>query len=155
MSAAGALAMAGAAGVIVTLYGADLVLEAVTAPPPAVLDGLARHKSGIVALLRHSRPLPPSLPGISDRIWAGIAANLHCFEAEHGAEAAALGWNDLDLYAVHPIVGAARVDCCGALILARRPVVAVEPSLIRYTDGLAYRKAHFTGPVLPVWMFGQ
>jgi hypothetical protein len=151
MSTTGALAAAGAAGVFITLDGADLVLEAGAAPPPAVLEGLKYHKPSIIALLRHSRPLPNSLLGISGRAWAGIAANLRCFEAEYGAKAAALGWSDLDLYAVHPKVGAARVDCCGALILARTPVVALEPSLIRYADGLVYRKAQFTEPVIPVW----
>jgi hypothetical protein len=150
MSTTGALAAAGAAGVFITLDGADLVLEAVTAPPPTVLEELRYHKRSIVALLRRSRPLPNSLLGISGRAWAGIAANLRCFEAGYGAEAAALGWSDLDLYAIQPKVAAARVDCCGALILAGTPVVAVEPSLIRYADGLVCRKAQFTEPVVPV-----
>ncbi|MGE3066942.1 MAG: hypothetical protein AB7F51_17040 [Pseudorhodoplanes sp.] len=52
MSAAEALKAARAAGVRLGIDGDALTLEAVTAPPPTVLDLLARHKAGIVALLR-------------------------------------------------------------------------------------------------------
>src|SRR4051812_4178470 len=44
--------MARAAGVRVGTDGRDLLLEAAAAPRPAVLEGLTRHKAGIVALLR-------------------------------------------------------------------------------------------------------
>jgi len=52
MSAAEALEVARAVGIRVELDGADLVLEAPTAPPPGVLDLLSRYKAGIVTLLR-------------------------------------------------------------------------------------------------------
>ncbi|MEC5325219.1 MULTISPECIES: hypothetical protein [unclassified Aurantimonas] len=52
MSAAQALKAARAAGIEIALDGDALVLAAPTAPPPAVLDLLAYHKAGIVALLR-------------------------------------------------------------------------------------------------------
>jgi hypothetical protein len=52
MSAAEAFKAARAAGVKLGIDGDALTLEASTAPPPAVLDLLARHKAGIVALLR-------------------------------------------------------------------------------------------------------
>ncbi len=51
MSAIGALKAAHAAGVRLEIDGEDLVLEAASAPPAAVLDGLSRHKAEIVALL--------------------------------------------------------------------------------------------------------
>ena len=54
MSAAEALRAARAAGVRVTADGESLVLEART-PPPAVLDGLAQHKAGVLTLLRPGR----------------------------------------------------------------------------------------------------
>jgi len=44
MSAAEALKSARAAGVSVTIDSDDLVLRASVPPPPAVLDGLSRHK---------------------------------------------------------------------------------------------------------------
>ena len=74
MSAAEALKAARAAGIELGIDGDALTLEAATAPPPAVLDVLARHKAGIVALLR------PAEDGWSGEDWqaffderAGIA----------------------------------------------------------------------------------
>jgi hypothetical protein len=52
MSAAEALKAARAAGIRLGIEGDDLVLEASSAPPPAMLDLLSRHKEGILALLR-------------------------------------------------------------------------------------------------------
>jgi hypothetical protein len=74
MSAAEALKVARAAGVRLGIDGDALTLEAANAPPPTVLDLLARHKAGIVALLR------PANDGWSGEDWlaffderAGIA----------------------------------------------------------------------------------
>lgn len=74
MSAAEALRAARAAGVELAVHCDDLVLEAATAPPAAVLDSLSRHKAKIVALLR------PAQDGWSAEDWqvffderAGIA----------------------------------------------------------------------------------
>jgi hypothetical protein len=55
MSAVGALRAARAAGIELALDGDDLVLHAASAPAPAVLDALSRHKAGTVALLRPGR----------------------------------------------------------------------------------------------------
>ena len=52
MSASEALKTAQAIGIMIGLDGDDLVLEASTPPPAAVLDAVSRHKAGIVALLR-------------------------------------------------------------------------------------------------------
>jgi hypothetical protein len=52
VSAAQALKDARAAGIDIALDGDALVLAAGTAPPPSVLDLVASHKAGIVALLR-------------------------------------------------------------------------------------------------------
>ncbi len=52
MSAAEALKAARAAGIGLGIDGDALTLEAATAQPPTVLDLLARHKAGIIALLR-------------------------------------------------------------------------------------------------------
>ena len=59
MSASEALKTAQAIGIMIGLDGDDLVLEASTPPPAAVLDAVSRHKAGIVALLR-----PPNDAGL-------------------------------------------------------------------------------------------
>src|SRR5262245_61199408 len=55
MTAAEALKAARAAGVELALDGENLVLNAASAPPAAVLDALSRHKAEIVVLLRPGR----------------------------------------------------------------------------------------------------
>lgn len=63
MSAGEALKAARAAGVRTGIGGEDLTLEAGARPPPAVLELLARHKAGVVALLR------PGKGGWSGEDW--------------------------------------------------------------------------------------
>ena len=74
MSAVDALTAARAAGVHLSVDGDDLVLEAATSPPPAVINLLSGHKAEVVALLR------PAEEGWSAEDWhvfydewAGIA----------------------------------------------------------------------------------
>jgi hypothetical protein len=55
MNAAEALREARAAGVTVTADGESLVLDAQARPPASVLDALAQHKAGVLALLRPGR----------------------------------------------------------------------------------------------------
>ena len=55
MSAADALRAARMAGVDVRIEGSDLALEAKAPPPAEILECLARHKPGIVALLQPGR----------------------------------------------------------------------------------------------------
>ena len=55
VSAPEALWAARAAGVAVRIEGNDLALEADSQPPAEILERLARHKPGIVALLRPGR----------------------------------------------------------------------------------------------------
>jgi hypothetical protein len=57
MSAAEALRIAHAAGVTVIIDGEDLVLEANTEPPRAVLDALSRNKLSILELLQPARAI--------------------------------------------------------------------------------------------------
>ena len=63
MSAVAVLNAARAAGVHLEIDGDDLVLEAVSAPPAAVLDALSRHKPEVMALLR------PAEDGWSAEDW--------------------------------------------------------------------------------------
>jgi hypothetical protein len=55
MNAAEALQAARAAGIQVKIDGADLLLKASAPPPASVLDGLAQHKAGVLALLQPGR----------------------------------------------------------------------------------------------------
>jgi hypothetical protein len=66
MSAAQALKAARAAGVRLGIDGDALTLEASAAPPPDVLDLLARHKADVIALLR------PSNEGWSGEDWLAL-----------------------------------------------------------------------------------
>lgn len=63
MSAAEALKAARAAGIQLGLDGDDLVLNAASAPPAAVLDALSLHKAEIMVLLR------PAEDGWSAEDW--------------------------------------------------------------------------------------
>ena len=94
MSAVETLKAARAAGVHLGIDGDDLVLEAASAPPTAVLDALSRHKAEIMALLR------PAEDGWSGEDWqayfderAGIVefdGRLPCAQAEAQAFACCL-----------------------------------------------------------------
>jgi hypothetical protein len=74
MSAAEALQAARAASVSIGIDGDDLVVEEAAAPPPpAVLDLLARHKTGIVAP-RTARPCLAAFAGCASRKAEAVAA---------------------------------------------------------------------------------
>jgi hypothetical protein len=66
MSAFEALKLARAAGIEINVDGDDLTLDADVAPPPAVLDLLARHKAQVIALLR------PGRDGWSGEDWRAL-----------------------------------------------------------------------------------
>ncbi len=55
------------------------------------------------------------------------------FLSEHADRAVALGWTTEELFGVDPVVGAVRVDACGALMISGgRPVQEVEQDRIRF-----------------------
>jgi hypothetical protein len=125
MSATEALKAARDAGITVGIDGDDLTLEAAAAPPPAVLDLLARHKLGIVALLRDGED------GWSVEDWraffderAGIAEFDGGMSREE-AEACAFNCCVAEWLNLHPALSAA-VECawCGA---AETPDAQVLP----------------------------
>jgi hypothetical protein len=70
----------------------------------------------------------------------------------HGEHAERHGWTAVKLFGVHPVVGVIRVDCCGALMLCSAGQVAsVEADLIRYVNGLVFRRASVANLAVPVW----
>jgi hypothetical protein len=83
-----------------------------------------------------------------------VQANALDFLDRHGEEAERLGWTDVELFGVHPVVGVIRVDCAGALMLTvGGKVESVEAKAIRYVNGLAFRPGVGSSPSVPVWSF--
>lgn len=86
----------------------------------------------------------------------------HAFLEQRSEKARALGWDTLDLFAVHHTVGGNRVDCCGALMLsAGSRVASVDRDVIQFVRlqdgqpcGRFFRVPH-TPEMIPVWEFGQ
>jgi hypothetical protein len=78
MSTVGALKAASAVGVRFGIDGDALTLEASAVPPPAVVELLARHKAGILALLR------PTADGWSAIDWQTFFDERADMAAVHG-----------------------------------------------------------------------
>ena len=97
-----------------------------------------------------------SAPCAGFQHWPSVHREAMQFLHDRGAEAEQLGWTALDLFGVHHQVGAIRSDCTGALLtLSGKRVVDLTPFLIRFVDGLAYRRRPLlAGLVVPVWQFG-
>jgi hypothetical protein len=72
-------------------------------------------------------------------------------------QAIAAGWTERELFGVHPAVGIARSDACGALMSSRGvPVTQVTPLLIRFANGLAVYKARLSvGDSVAVWDYRE
>jgi len=72
-------------------------------------------------------------------------------------QAIAAGWTERELFGVHPAVGIARSDACGALMSSRGvPVTQVTPQLIRFANGLAVYKARLSvGDSVAVWDYRE
>ena len=133
MSAArDALHAAAAAGVRVTVDGKDLVWEAASKPPAALIDALARHKADIIALLDPPTGIagaPSSaaiagqdggIPGawaaalaklsrqqrppddVSYRQWGQLRDGFARFCEDWAGQAEALGWRPRDLLGWDP-----------------------------------------------------
>ena len=88
MSAIAALEAARAAGVRLKVEGDDLVLEALAAPPSAVLDLLSRNKAGIATILRPGlggRPRTGTLSSPSERVSLSLMVRCRAPQAEERA----------------------------------------------------------------------
>lgn len=125
MSAAEALKVARAAGVSLGIDGDTLTLEAATAPPPTVLDLLARHKAGIIALLR------PANDGWSGEDW------LYFFDERAGIASSAGGLS-------REQAKARAFECCAVEWLNRNPVRSPPGRCLRCGQA-----EHSDDPLLP------
>ena len=120
-------------------------------PAPA-LDGPHTWRTALLVLSPHGDPCP----GFRPYGWARFLGNALDFLHRHGAEAARLGWTDVELFGVHPVVGVVRVDHAGALMLSvGSRVESVEAEAIRYSAGLVYRRSGAPAAAVPVWNFGR
>jgi len=109
---------------------------------------VAEWKQGLARLA----PVHAPCPGFRTGQWLGVHAAALDFLANTAEAAANVGWSTVALFGVHPVVGVSRVDCCGALMVSSGSLIAeVTPALIRYRNGLAYRRTPPGGPSVPVW----
>src|SRR4051794_16921666 len=126
-------------------------------PQPAPPQGdahaalIAEWTQGLARLASTRDPCP----GFRTGQWLSVHAAARGSLATTAGAAAAMGWSTVALFGVHPVVGVRRVDCCGALMVSSgSPIAEVTPALIRYRNGLAYRRTPPGGPSVPVWAFG-
>ncbi len=77
------------------------------------------------------------------------------FLSEQADRAAELGWTTEELFGVHPVVGAVRVDACGArMISGGKPIIKVERDKLRF-DANSYYRVLRRPPSVPVWEFRE
>jgi hypothetical protein len=143
MSAVTALRMARAAGIELELDGDDLLLQAATPPPAAILDLLSANKTAIVALLRQPDPntavidklativdgdggVPrewaegyrrlramPPPADIPERDWQAMVDGAGRLLEQWGSKFACLEWTVEDVFGVHRVAPLARLDLAG------------------------------------------
>lgn len=92
-------------------------------------------------------------PGLRADEWYALHPLAKAFLAERADEAYEKGWRGLDLFGVHPEVGAANVNVCGALMLGPAEAATnITPESIGFGRTRFYRK-EMRGSVM-VWAFG-
>lgn len=106
--------------------------------------GIVEWREGFRRLSAGSAPCP----GFAR--WSATYASIGEFLDVHAAQAA-LHWSTLDLFGVHPVVGALRGDCAGALT-GRHRVTEILPDSIRLGH-LTYRRRDHWYPRVALWDF--
>jgi hypothetical protein len=66
-------------------------------------------------------------------------------------------WDEIALFGCHPVVGLARFDTAGALLLnfAGQRITQVLPALIRYASGVAAYRVPAHPMSIPIWDFKE
>lgn len=118
-------------------------------PLPIGTDERPAGMSGFALLSPDREPCP------GFRRWPKVHAAARYFLDVHAEPAKAFGWSDLELFGVHPIVGATRVDYCGVLMLGHDRVVAVSADAIGFANGLVARRHAVPTDAVLVWDFGR
>ncbi|MGV7034827.1 hypothetical protein [Methylobacterium symbioticum] len=70
-----------------------------------------------------------------------------------GEQGQDLGWTDLNLFGVHPVIGTGRVDHCGALILATKPAEWMDATRINLGNTTYSRDKPGMPRGVPIWAF--
>jgi hypothetical protein len=67
------------------------------------------------------------------------------------------GWDEIALFGCHPLVGIARLDCAGALLVNLRGerVTQVLPTLVRFHSGAAVYRVPAHPASIPIWDFKE
>ena len=91
--------------------------------------------------------------------WAVLREDAFAFLRDYGAEAAGLGWGELDLFGVHPTHPLARYDAMGLVpVLHGRPVVELHAAGAVIQSQLGQRKSFTRHPApaarVAVWALG-
>ena len=94
-------------------------------------------------------------PGFRGDEWTGIHQAAKHFLEHYASRAFALGWTGLDLFGVHRLVGATRVDCCGALMVSGARAVGVDAGGVRFERGSARRNGSGQAFGVPVWEYAK
>lgn len=118
-------------------------------PARVFADSSSGWRAGFALLSRESEPCP----GL--RRWPKVHSATRQFLDRHADQAEAFGWSDLELFGVHPVVGAVRVDHCGALMLGTDLVVAISADAIGFANGLVCRRRSVPPGAVLVWNFGR
>jgi hypothetical protein len=98
-------------------------------------------------------PWSDPCPGFPFGAWRDIRARALDFAALRGADTAALGWSEAELFGVHPVAGAAGIQCVGALMLGH-DITAIDPDVITM-GALRYRRGLLDPTSVPVWAFDR
>jgi hypothetical protein len=128
--------------------------QAAPAPPeqpPLPSDPVERWRTGFARLDPMRDPCAGFRTGEFSRVHSVISTFLAGPFAKQAVDA---GWTELELVGVHPEVGVARPNACGALMTNAygSPVTQVRPQLIRFANGLAVYKARLSvGNSVAVW----
>jgi hypothetical protein len=95
-------------------------------------------------------------PGFrSDVDWTRSRRALLTFLSDRRDKAVALGWTAIDLLGVHPVVGVARVDYCGALLIGVSPVQLITAETIVYVNGLKFHRGTTPPDAVPIWAWSN
>ncbi|MFE1603347.1 hypothetical protein [Methylobacterium sp. ID0610] len=94
-------------------------------------------------------------PGFRPEEWVETLSNCRRFVDDFGPQAAALGWDTLTLFGVHPTSGTRRGDWSGVLMPCVYPVYEVNSEFLRVHLWRCQRNKLGRYRGVPVWEFGQ
>ena len=127
---------------------------------------VASWRAGVLSLPDDRIPCPGMIwiePGAQGRsgVWRSVRKAMLVFLDDWGQAAAEFGWSTEDLFGVHRLAGAYRVDSTGALVCLypRRCIALCEREIHLDRIGgsvVVDRRPASTPPdCVPIWLFGK